>query len=97
MNFLAQSVLQQNFPSVDGSKTYGPIPVKTNNPKKEPLKCWVAEKSISRETVHTDNRIVEKFITFRKLPQSMMWQGVCRRFMQHWIITKLTTKLQWWK
>jgi hypothetical protein len=38
MNFPAQSVLQQNFLSMDGSKTSGPIPVNTNNPKKEPLK-----------------------------------------------------------
>jgi hypothetical protein len=40
MNFPTWSVLQQNFPSGDGNKTFGPIPVKTNNPKKEPLKCW---------------------------------------------------------
>jgi hypothetical protein len=39
MNYPGRSVLQQNFPSVDGNKTSGPIPVKTNNPKKEPLKC----------------------------------------------------------
>jgi hypothetical protein len=40
MNYPSWSVLQQNFPLVDGKKTSGPILVKTNNPKKEPLKCW---------------------------------------------------------
>jgi hypothetical protein len=38
MNFPTRSVLQQNFSSVDGNKTFGPMLVKTNNPKKEPLK-----------------------------------------------------------
>jgi hypothetical protein len=40
MNFPTRSVLQQNFPSVDGNKTSGPIPVKTDNPKRKPLECW---------------------------------------------------------
>ena len=40
MNFPTWSVLQQNFPSVDGNKTSGPIPVKTDNPKRKPLECW---------------------------------------------------------
>jgi hypothetical protein len=39
MNLPAQSVLQQNFPSSGGNKTSGPILVKTDNPKREPLKC----------------------------------------------------------
>jgi hypothetical protein len=39
MNFLAWSVLQQNFPSSGRSKISGPVPVKTDNPKREPLKC----------------------------------------------------------
>jgi hypothetical protein len=43
MNFPTWSVLQQNFPSVDGNKTSEPIPVKTDNPKREPLKCWGCE------------------------------------------------------
>jgi hypothetical protein len=43
MNFPTRSVLQQNFPSSDGNKTSGPIPVNINNPKKEPLKCWGCE------------------------------------------------------
>jgi hypothetical protein len=53
MNFPARSVLQQNFPSVDGSKTSGPIPVNTNNPKKEPLKCWgCGEEHLLRDYPH---------------------------------------------
>jgi hypothetical protein len=53
MNFPTWSVLQQNFPSVDGNKTSGPIPVKTNNPKKEPLKCWgCGEEHLLRDCPH---------------------------------------------
>jgi hypothetical protein len=40
MNFPTRSVLQQNFPSMDGNKTSGPIPAKTDNPKRKPLECW---------------------------------------------------------
>jgi hypothetical protein len=40
MNFPTWSVLQQNFPSADGNKTSGPIPVKIDNPKRKPLECW---------------------------------------------------------
>jgi hypothetical protein len=40
MNFPTWSVLQQNFPSADGNKTSGPIPVKTDNLKRKPLECW---------------------------------------------------------
>jgi hypothetical protein len=40
MNFPTRSVLQQNIPSADGNKTSGPIPVKTDNPKRKPLECW---------------------------------------------------------
>jgi hypothetical protein len=53
MNFPTRSVLQQNFPSSDGNKTSGPIPVKTNNPKKEPLKCWgCGEEHLLRDCPH---------------------------------------------
>jgi hypothetical protein len=53
MNYPAQSVLQQNFPSVDGNKNSGPIPVKTNNPKREPLKCWgCGEEHLLRDYPH---------------------------------------------
>jgi hypothetical protein len=40
MNFPSWSMHQQNFPSLSGNKTSGPISVKTDNPKREPLKCW---------------------------------------------------------
>jgi hypothetical protein len=40
MNFPTRSVLQQNFPSVDGDKTSGLIPIKTDNPSRKPLECW---------------------------------------------------------
>jgi hypothetical protein len=53
MNYPAWSVLQQNFPSVDGNKTSGPIPVNTNNPKREPLKCWgCGEEHLLRDYPH---------------------------------------------
>jgi hypothetical protein len=53
MNYPARSVLQQNFPSSDENKTSGPIPVKTNNPKKEPLKCWgCGEEHLPRDCPH---------------------------------------------
>jgi hypothetical protein len=53
MNFPTRSVLQQNFPSSDGNKTSGPIPVKTNNPKREPLKCWgCGEEHLLRDCPH---------------------------------------------
>jgi hypothetical protein len=38
---------------MDGNKTSGPIPVKTNNPKKEPLKCWgCGEEHLLRDCPH---------------------------------------------
>ena len=53
MNYPARSVLQQNFPSSDGDKTSGPIPVKTDNPKREPLKCWgCREEHLLRDCPH---------------------------------------------
>jgi hypothetical protein len=38
---------------MDGSKTSRPIPVKTNNPKREPLKCWdCGEEHLLRDCPH---------------------------------------------
>jgi hypothetical protein len=38
---------------VDGNKTSGPIAVKTNNLKKEPLKCWgCGEENLLRDCPH---------------------------------------------
>jgi hypothetical protein len=53
MNFPTQSVLQQNFTSVDGNKNSGPIPVKTNNPKKEPLKMLGLRRRASPKRLST--------------------------------------------
>jgi hypothetical protein len=53
MNFLARSVLQQSFPSSDGNKTSRPIPVKIDNPKREPMKCWgCGEEHLLRDCPH---------------------------------------------
>ena len=46
MSFPTQSVHQQNFPSQRRNKPSGSTPGKIDNPKKEPLKCWVMEKRI---------------------------------------------------
>jgi hypothetical protein len=53
MSFPARSMHQQNFPSLSGNKTSGPISVKTDNPKREPLKCWgCGEKHLLRDCPH---------------------------------------------
>jgi hypothetical protein len=53
MSFPAQSMHQQNFPSLSGNKTSGPISVKTDNPKREPLKCWgCGEEHLLRDCPH---------------------------------------------
>jgi hypothetical protein len=40
MSLPTRSVYHQNFPSQSGNKPFGGTPGKTDNPKKEPLKCW---------------------------------------------------------
>ena len=65
--------------------------------RKNPWNVRVVEKNIYWETVCTDNRTIGEFTTFKKLPSSMTWPGVCHKFMQSWIIKKPTTKLQWWR
>jgi hypothetical protein len=95
MNFPTRSVLQLNFPSVDGDKTSGLIPIKTDNPSKNRWNVGIAGEIIFGEIVHFDSQTVGKFITCKKILRSMMWQGVCHRSMQPWIITKLSTKFQW--
>jgi hypothetical protein len=53
MNFPARSMHQQNFPSLSGNKTSGPISVKTDNPKREPLKYWgCGEEHLLRDCPH---------------------------------------------
>jgi hypothetical protein len=65
--------------------------------RENPLNVGVVEKNIYSGTARTDNRTVGEFTTFKKLPPSMTWPGVCRKFMHPWIINELTTKLQWWR
>jgi hypothetical protein len=53
MSFPTRSVHQQNFPSLGGNKTSRSILVKTNNPKREPLKFWgCGEENLLRECPH---------------------------------------------
>ena len=40
MRLPTRSVYQQNFPSQSGNKPFKTVLVKTDNLKKEPLKCW---------------------------------------------------------
>jgi hypothetical protein len=35
-----RSLYQKNFPSQSGNKPFKTVPTKTDNLKKEPLKCW---------------------------------------------------------
>jgi hypothetical protein len=53
MSFPARSVHQQNFPSLSRNKLSGSAPVKTDNPKREPLKCWgCGEEHLLRDCPH---------------------------------------------
>jgi hypothetical protein len=53
MSFPAQSVHQQNFPSLRENKTSGFVPVNANNSKREPLKCWgCGEEHLLRDCPH---------------------------------------------
>jgi hypothetical protein len=53
MSFPARSVHQLNFPSLSGNKLSGSAPVKTDNPKREPLKCWgCGEEHLLRDCPH---------------------------------------------
>jgi hypothetical protein len=40
MSLPTRSVYQKNFPSQSGNKPFKTTPGKTDNLKKEPLKCW---------------------------------------------------------
>jgi signal recognition particle subunit SEC65 len=54
-----KSVYQQNFPSQSGNKPFGSALGKTDNTKKEPLKCWgCGEEHLLRDYPHRkwDNR-----------------------------------------
>ena len=53
MSFPSQSVRQQNFPSQRKNKPFGSTPGKSDNPKKEPLKCWgCGEEHLLRDCPH---------------------------------------------
>jgi hypothetical protein len=40
MNLPTKNVYHQNFPSLSGNKPFGAASCKTDNRKREPLKCW---------------------------------------------------------
>ena len=53
MSLCARSVYQQNFLSQNGNKPFGAAPSKTDNMKKEPLKCWgFGEEHLLRNFMH---------------------------------------------
>jgi hypothetical protein len=59
MSLPTKSVYQQNFPSQSGNKPFGSAPGKTDNTKREPLKCWgCGEEHLLRDFPHRkqDNR-----------------------------------------
>jgi hypothetical protein len=54
MSLPTRSVYQQNFPSQSGNKPFGAVPSKTDNMKREPLKCWgCGEEHLLRDYSHT--------------------------------------------
>jgi hypothetical protein len=61
MSLPTKSVYQHNFPSQSGNKPFGSAPGKTDNTKREPLKCWgCGEEHLLRDFPHRkqDNRRV---------------------------------------
>jgi hypothetical protein len=53
MRFPTRSVHQKNFPSHSKNKPFGSNPGNTDNPKKEPLKCWgCGEEHLLRDCPH---------------------------------------------
>jgi hypothetical protein len=53
MSLPTRSVYQQNFPSQSGNKPFGAAPSKTDNTKREPLKCWgCGEEHLLRDCLH---------------------------------------------
>jgi hypothetical protein len=77
MSFLNLSVHQQNFPSQRGNKPFGSTLRKTDNPKKEPLKCWgFGEEHLLRDCSHgqqNNRRIynVQEATTINNVARSM--------------------------
>jgi hypothetical protein len=53
MSLPTESVYQQNFPSRSGNKPFGTASGKSDNTKREPLKCWgCREEHLLREFPH---------------------------------------------
>jgi hypothetical protein len=53
MSLPTKSVYEQNFPSQGGNNPFGSAPGKTDNAKKEPLKCWgCGEEHLLRDYPH---------------------------------------------
>jgi hypothetical protein len=49
----ARSMYQQNFPSQSGNKPFITAPSKTDNTKREPLKCWgYGEEHLMEDCLH---------------------------------------------
>jgi hypothetical protein len=77
MIFLARSVHQQNFPSLGRNKPSGSAPGNTDNPKREPLKCWgCGEEHLLRDCPHrqqNNRRIynVQEAITINDMARSV--------------------------
>jgi hypothetical protein len=97
MSLPTKSVYQHNFPYQSGNKPFGIAPGKTDNTKREPLKCWgCGEEHLLRECPHRkqNNRRVYKF------QEATKFNDVARRIPQsikHWLIDKMTAKLRWWR
>jgi hypothetical protein len=68
---------QYNFPSQSGNKPFGSVLGKTDNTKREPLKCWgYGEEHLLRDNPHRqqDNRSVyniQEAITVNDVARSM--------------------------
>jgi hypothetical protein len=53
MSLPTRSVYQQNFPPQSGNKPFRAVPSKTDNTKREPLKCWgCGEEHLLRDSLH---------------------------------------------
>jgi hypothetical protein len=77
MSLPTKSVYQQNFPSQSGNKPFGAASGKTNNTKREPLKCWsCAKEHLLRDCPYrqqNNRRVynVQEATTVNNVPRSM--------------------------
>jgi hypothetical protein len=77
MSLPTKSVYQQNFPSRSGNKPFGAASGKTNNTKREHLKCWgFGEEHLLRDCPHrqhNNRRVynVQEDTTVNDVPRSM--------------------------